>query len=611
MKHSHRFRLPWYIWVGVVVFVVGLASHLFLITTIPGPIVFDESYYATQSQAIIANGSDLYGQWRPWHLTAANPIYSELTGLVQALGFLLIPNSPVLAMKILPAVLGTLLPILAGIFIWRVTKNRLVGVVAILLFAVNPWIFQFSRMAFDSFFGLFFIFLGLTLLIALPKYWKLLSLLPFFLGFFQYQGYKVIFLPMILMAGMWVVYESCGFSVSNLKLNLGSILAKCKINQDVLSSLIIILFAGLLTIGFLLTVKSSSAGMRLQEFIWSDVASISQQVNDQRRLSASSPLLNLTSNKISITLNNIWLQTLNALSPAHYFGRANAAVDTFAVHQHGFFYPVDALLLIIGLGVLWFAKNRQPSVAVLLTSLLLISFLPSVLKTDATWITFRGGFTIIYGLLIMAIGFEYLLKHLHRSLQILLVSIYIFLAISFFYHYFFRYPAYSTHNLMYSNRVLSSYLQRSSSKIEILSDEPDNLLQTLLLLGNHITKQSINQISQAFQEKNYRFANLTIDSGCISNQIFSDQDTIKILKASMSGCQDETASSFSQINYPPQPIHLVTPFDSGTVYTIYGDDVCQIDQLNTFVEPFPPWQAIEDLSDTEFCQSFFVKDLPQ
>lgn len=610
-KLTDRSRLPWYIWFGVVVFFLVLASHLFLLTTIPGPIVFDESYYATQAQAIIASGSDLFGQWRPLHLTAANPTYSELTGLVQALGFLLIRTSPVLAMKILPALFGALIPILAGVFVWKVTSDRRSALITILVFSLNPWVFQFSRMGFDSFFGLFLILLGLTSLIALPKYWKLLSFLPFFIGFFQYQGFKVIFLPMILVVGGWVIYQSSGLSKNNFGLKSRIIIKKINEYPDIVATLMVILLASMLTVWFLLTIRSSSAGVRLQEFIWSDSAGITEQVNDQRRLSATSPMLEIASNKATITLNNIWMQTLNAFSPVHFFGRANAAVDTFAVHQHGFLYPIDAVLLIIGFGVLWFAKIKKSSTTILLTSLFLISFLPSILKTDATWITFRGGFTIIFGLMIVAIGFEYLLRHVNKSMRYILVGFYLLFALSFFYHYFFRYPSYSTHNLMYSNRVLSSYLERSSSKVNILSDESENLFHTVLLFGNHISNQSIGDIRNSFINKNYQWQNFSITSGCVSNTIFSGELSTVILRAGIPECQLEDDSTLSKLNYPLQPTHLVTPFDSGTVYTIYGDNVCQVDQLNTFVSPAPPWKPIEKLTDEEFCQSFFVKDLPQ
>lgn len=179
----------------LMIFLVNILLKSLFLTSISPVITYDEMYYLGEAQSIVTSATDTTGSWRPWYLAPAHSMYDELTGTTQALGFLLFPYNSFFSFRCIPIVMGSLLPVLLGLIAYRPFNRKLVFVLTALIATTNPWIFQFSKMGFDSLFSIFFYNLGIVLLLYLRGWRKLWALLSFFWGFFQYQGHKPLLGP--------------------------------------------------------------------------------------------------------------------------------------------------------------------------------------------------------------------------------------------------------------------------------------------------------------------------------------------------------------------------------------------------------------------------------
>jgi len=95
----------------IILFLLNFILKIFRIDSIPPGATYDEIVYVAESQMILKHGTDASGQWRPWSLSPSKELYSELTSTTLIPGFLVFPNNPVLASKIIPVIMGSAVPV--------------------------------------------------------------------------------------------------------------------------------------------------------------------------------------------------------------------------------------------------------------------------------------------------------------------------------------------------------------------------------------------------------------------------------------------------------------------------------------------------------------------
>lgn len=578
-------------------FLLNLFLKFVFITSIPPILTNDELYYATEAKALIATGSDLFGQWRPWHFAPANPIYAELTGTTTALGFLLFPHSALLATKFIPAILGSILPILLGLISFRFTKSKAAFIATAFIATCNPWIFQFSRMGFDSFFSVNLYILGIVILLYL-KGWKTLVSLPIFiLGFYQYQGHKPLLLPLVLLTIFFLYYEEH----RNYYLKLSKM-------KPFLPHIVLMFSLLIMVLLYVKYLPQTSAGGRIEETVFSGLGTFAEQVNTERRLTFTNPISQFFDNKYLTYLNDILEKFFNSFNIRWLFSHGNDNVDTFAVTKFGFLYAIDSLLICIAVCAS-LLKRIYLKITFFCLGIVLVGTIPNMLKNENLWLTFRGAFMIIGLVLLAGLGLYLVFKTKKHFLITTFFGVYLLSSIFFFYHYFLQYPFKTTKDIFFYNRVVASYVfRRSQTPVIIYSSAPRQVFDSILTYNNLITGDLIHELQTAYQNKSYSLQNITIRGGCFDKSVLKEPNQIVFVDYKTLPCE-EVKTTTAATSMQATPIHISSVIDSGSVYTIYADSLCTSVPLDHYIHVEKNVFNVEKLDTYSFCKAFFTKEL--
>lgn len=570
---------------------LNLLLKWFKIESIPPGATYDEIIYASEALVILKYGTDLSGEWRPWHLAPSDGMYSELTSTTLLPGFVIFPNNPILASKFMPVMLGSLIPALLGLIVYYFYREKIFLLSTGLIATLNPWIFQFSRMGYDSLFSIVFYLIGIVCLLYFSNWKKLWSFIPFFWGFFQYQGHKLVLVPLILITTTSLIFQS--YKQKKYQQTL-------KINTPAIS---MVIFSLILTFGYLLRLSSISSSVRMNEFSITDQSIVAREVDEKRRMSLSSPFSTLINNKYSATASIIFHRLLKSFDPYILFIRGDKSVDTFTVFDYGFFHKIDILLIIFFLTLTSITLKQQLIGFLFLTSFTLAGTLPNLLRNGAIWITFRGAFAFIGLVMIISVGFALLLKNLSVKWQVLILAIYLICSSIFLHTYFFRYPV--THTLYpgFYERVLANYIKRlNQNQFLLITERTDATFDYLLTYNQLIDQETSSTLRQASLSRQRNLTNNTIK---IRENCPNNWDEL---------INEKTIIAIDLVNQPCTPpisdtsyIEIKSLIDSGTRFSIYNDKLCSKYNL----EPYPHVKfnkfAVENLNDEEFCKTFFYK----
>ncbi len=580
------------------IFLANFALKIFKISSIPPGLTYDELVYVAESQVIFKHGTDVSGNWRPWYFSPSKPLYSELTSTTLIPGFLLFPDNSVLASKIVPVLMGSAIPIFLALIVFYFFKNKTYLLSAALFATLNPWIFQFSRMGFDSLFSIFFYLLGLVSLLYLSKWWKLLAIVPFFWGFFQYQGHKIILIPLVGLVYLMFFIEEF---VKYKKLGFGDKLKKIFIKT--LPTLLVLIFTFLLTANYLYRLKTMNSAMRSEEFSLIDQETLANIVIEKRRLAFDSPLARIFDNKLTAYVSLVYRSLLKSFDPYLLFLRGDLAVDTFAVTNHGFFHRIDIVLLLLFFVLIAQSVKRFSLILFFFLSFTLIGTFPNLIKNQETWITFRGSFAFLGLVMMGGIGLGLLIDRLKtKKGKFFLILFYLLFTFSFFYTYFFRYPITQTLNRGFYHRLLANYVDRNpDSKFVLVTDLTTASYDYLLTYNGYIKTEPEAMINQFANESNKKIdkGRIRIFEDCPENlNTTVDKDTILIVDRLKEPCALEKK--------PTHNSQIVSLIDGGTHFSIYNDQLCSQFSLQSYINLKQNYLAIEKLDLETFCTSFLI-----
>jgi hypothetical protein len=350
-----------------------LFIRFFKINEIPTAFVHDELIYVMQAKAISFTGHDMSGTWSPSSLKPFNTAFAELPSSLMTIGINLSSN-PVISGRITHILVGILLPFALAWFTYGIWKNKQLAGITLVIGSVNPWIWQFSRMTFDSLFSLFFYLLGGAIILNSKKWWKLLSVPILFVGFFQYQGMKLLFIPWVVLL---VAYEVLG---SKFELNKKFLLSKLR---SFSAPLIIIIISSLALFGYYIQVAlpQQSASTRMSQIVFFEKAYTAAIVDKDRQLSIISPFLPLVSNKYTVMMETVVKNTFGAINPTFLFFAADEAANRFAATNHGYFYLPDFFLICGGIFFLIVDKKKFVSNIYYLV-IVVTTLIPAVITTS-------------------------------------------------------------------------------------------------------------------------------------------------------------------------------------------------------------------------------------
>lgn len=600
-----------------------LWSRFWALDTLPATMPHDETVYAIQAQSMVLQGTSLDKSQAWWGLTPQHPMYAEWPALVLLPGFLLSDHA-LLATHLVPAVMGVLFPLLVGLLTWYFWKRRDVAIAAVVVTTFNPLFWQMSRLSYDAFFSLW-LYIAATVLLLRRAWWSVALSLPLFvLGFFQYQGFKLLLVPWLCFVLALMFLEDFEWKRWQRKL-VKSFTAQTWNQRWILAAL---MGAVLLTLYYgLVLLPQQSSVSRLTSIVFNDTELLSQTVNDERRLSMTSSLAPLASNKATAVVVFMLQRLLGVFNPYLLLMSVEPNVSGFSVWTHGIFYWLELVLFVIGLSALFHLKPSQLIRSGIYVVGILTLCLPALINTGSEWYVLRSMMSYLLLIPVIAWGTTALWNHFPQW-RVILVGLYALSIANFGYHYWYRYPIISLDWGNFDERILARYVWLHHSAypetpITVYSDEPEYMFWSYLVYNNALTRDNADAVAEAMRKTppfsnrgEYQLDNLTFTSFCAPKEPQSVQTTLEapelwIVRQLHQTCpeQEDAPALVPSKTYTPPPILSVQAvLDSGERFRIFGNQLCTAN-LNTFVHV----QKLNDLRieqqpAAEFC-SRWIKDL--
>lgn len=174
--------------------------RLYKVTQIPPSLNWDEVSIGYNAYSVLKTGKDEWGKFLPLHFQSYGEyklpaqIYASIPG-IWAFGL-----NP-FGVRITPVIYGTLTVLLLYFLTLELSKNKYLSLISSLFLAVSPWHIQLTRASFESSFSVFWIVLGIWLLLKGfngKKYWWIISMIPFTISVYTYNSARV-FTPLFLL----------------------------------------------------------------------------------------------------------------------------------------------------------------------------------------------------------------------------------------------------------------------------------------------------------------------------------------------------------------------------------------------------------------------------
>lgn len=592
-----KFKQIFYI--CLIIFFVNFVVKWYKIDSIPEGQTYDEIIYVSEAQALLRFGTNLGQTWKPTDLEPADGMYTELTSTVLAPGFLLFPNNPIYASKIVPVLFGSIVPVLIALICYFFFSNKRILVATAVVASTNPWLFQFSRTGFDSLYSIFFYLLGMVLILYLSKWYKLLAIIPLFLGFFQYQGHKPLLVPLIIILCLAVFIKKSIKITSKIKsINLREAF------KSSFPELLIVIFCVVLTVSYLLRLNTLTSSMRSEEMSLFNQEEISHAVNEQRRLSLDSPLTNIFNNKVLIAGQVAFRRFIKSFDPTYLFLEGNAHVDTFSVLDYGYFHYHDLFLIVFAF--LFINRKKQNYGGIFfLIMFTLAGSIPNIIRSGSSWITFRGAFVFIGLVMIIGVTIGSMMSRLSYKMACLLLGVYLILTTPFFYTYFYRYPiTYGKHSAFYE-RVLASYVIRQpDTNFLLITDRADATFDYLATYNRYYQTDEDQELilNATAKIKTVNNQKIMITSHCPKDWNEIKPDTVVAIDLTKEPCE---IPDDHRLESPR--IEIKSLVDSGTRFNIYNDRLCHQHVIHRYQNLKKDYLSVEKLSDQLFCETYFMK----
>jgi len=188
----------------VVIVLVGLILRVFLLSSNPPSLTWDEASWGYNAYSLGIDGRDEFGKFLPiTHLESFGdykpPVYAYLT-----VPFIKLFGLNEFATRLPSALLGTATVLLTYLLTKKLffsasdRKKEILALLSSVVLAISPWHILLSRAAFEANVATFFIVLGLYLfLVSLHKRWILpFSILSFVLSMYTFNTARV-FVPIL------------------------------------------------------------------------------------------------------------------------------------------------------------------------------------------------------------------------------------------------------------------------------------------------------------------------------------------------------------------------------------------------------------------------------
>lgn len=535
-------------WKVLLLAVILLAAFLrfYQLGNIPYGSSDDEALYIYSSYTIWHTGRDIQGMFLPLSFNA-----NSFSSISPVPVYLTAPFVGILGISLFS---GRLLSILLGVgsvfLLFLLTnylfKNKWIGIIAALLFAISPWALQLGRTALEPNYVSFFYLLGIYIFITNVKNNKFLwSLIPFALAFYSYHATKVFFV--LLIPILLLIYRK------------ELLLRKKQLSLFLIGLLII--FAS-----FLFVTKYQNISRQNDINIFSDPMAAKQVDNERQLTTAPWILRSVFSNKPLYYLRILRENYLQAFSTNFLFlygetGGGSLGSQSDNIYFRGELYVIEFPLLLFGLYKLFAGKNKFARNLLIL--LLLVGPIPSTFTLDRNYVS-RCYMMLPVLLVIISLGLYYLIekiltfnKYYKAIFLSSLLIVYSFLFTEYFYQYFYRWPVYGAEAWNASTRDVVSYINshKSAYKNIFISNSSTHFLIQYAMFSK-IDPKLVQKIQN---DDPIRLGNITIFPICLHDGYGKIEDFLpksSLYISSVSYC-NYTSIPSARIVDKAEPLHKI------------------------------------------------------
>lgn len=592
-------------------------SRFWLLASVPATLTHDETVYAIQSKSFVEQGTTLNQELSFFTLQPSHIMYAEWPAQVMALGFLFSDN-PLFATHFSSAVMGLLFPFLVSILVYGIWKRSDVAKATWFVIVFSPLFWQMSRLSYDAFFSIFF-YIAAGALFVQKRPALVLASLPFFaIGFFQYQGFKLLLTPWIGLLCMLMLVER------TKKWQISAIITFFR--EHPYHLLVLGVSMGIMAYYGLILLPQQNVSTRLSSFIFSDDTYLEEIVNTERRLSLENPFMSLVSNKFTATFVFILQRLVGVFNLKTLLLLIEPNVSGFSVWTHGVFYWLE--LALSGIGMAWLLMTRKTRISGLLLLASILTFcLPALVNIGSEWYLLRSMFS--YFLLLVAAGWGLAYLTRNRKVAFLVAIAYLLSILNFAYQYWYRYPVISLDWGNFDERVLARYLDlyqdnHPTTQILVYGVEPEFDYWSFLLYSNKFNKETADSIAEQsrrftpfLSEAEYQIGNITFSSFCAPADPHAVVTTatlphVVIIRKDHKRCSEQDpvkiAMEASAIRPAKTVLSVPAVLDSGQRIAIYGDELCQ-EYARTFVHLKDLDQTMLENKNTETLCSQWITNL--
>jgi len=487
--------------------------------------------------------------------------------------------------RFMGALLSTSIILAVYFLVKKLTGKKLYALICSLLLTINPWSFLTGRTVFEVNFFVAFWLWGFLILLH-NKGWKIFYALPLYvLGFFSYTGGQISF---YLFAVTTLIYHY--FDTTSPKKFIKSyILFFC------LTTLI-------LTGYIMIALHNQSFVARGGEILTPSSLEITQTVNQERQVAIQVPFNRLFVNKYTVYLRNFLDRYLNAFSVNNLFvnGEFRAA---FSYQQHGTFYLLDLLFIILGLSFL-FVINKK--VWLLILAIIAVSPVTSGLSTVEYSYSQRAGLMFPFLAMLSGLGVSYIttLSKSRYVKNFLLAGIgitYTLLFINLLHLYFYRFPIYASDGWFFQDRTLSRYIQLTNeqypnTRIVITTSEPKIIFQEYLFFAHIYNGKRVMEINSKMNNQDYSYGNVSFISSCLNKL---DENVVWI---------SDSSGICKNLPKTKDTLRITRLIDVHEQYLIKQDLICHDQPLGRYVLPsvFQNTELERQTTD-KFCQYWVTR----
>lgn len=176
-----------------VLLILFLVTRLFLIDKIPGSLYWDEASIGYNAYSVLKTGADEWGEKLPLSFKAFEE-YKLPIFIYSTIPFIATFGLDIFSIRLTSVLYSFFCLVLLILIIRKVTGNEKMAFLTGLFFTTSPWLFIFSRSAYEVNAGLFFYALGIYLYLIREKFKGLffISILSFVVSIYSYNSFRII-----------------------------------------------------------------------------------------------------------------------------------------------------------------------------------------------------------------------------------------------------------------------------------------------------------------------------------------------------------------------------------------------------------------------------------